>query len=137
MRGLAAEGLERFVSNQANRLIRRHFTLGAQVLGFIGRNARGTVEASPLTPVPLDELKDDLFLKHGLNLFNFVRRLNQHLRDQNLTPGRVEHPDFSMIKPPEAGLEDMPRGRFNLVALQPVIECFTPVHPLLLTDNDF
>lgn len=134
---LLAEGLKRFVSPEANWLILRHFTLGAQILEFIGRNAPVTVETSPLTPVALDELKDELFLKHDLNLFNFVIRLNQRLRDEGRTLERVKHPDFSMIEPPAVRLEDMPRGRLNLIDLQTAIECFTPVYQLFLTDNDF
>src|SRR5690606_34895176 len=42
-----------------------------------------------------------------------------------------------MIREPDLKLEDMPRGRFNVIDLQSAIEIYTPVYQLLLTDNDF
>ena len=78
---LLAWGLKRFVSPEANWLILRHFHLGSQVLAFIGANSPVPVATSPLEPADIDALKDDMFLQHDLNLFNFVIRLNQALRD--------------------------------------------------------
>jgi hypothetical protein len=85
----------------------------------------------------IDDIKDDLFLRHDLNLFNFVIRLNNALRaaGQELQP--VAEPDFSMLSEPPLRLQDMPRGRLNLLDLQSAIEVYTPVYQLLLTDNDF
>lgn len=134
---LLAEGLKRFVSPEANWLVMRHFHLGAQILEFIARNAPVPVETAPLKPLVLDDLKDDLFLKHDLNLFNFVIRLGQGLRfaDRQLAP--VAAPDFSMIEEPPLMLADFPHSRLNFIDLQTAIECFTPVYQLFLTDNDF
>lgn len=134
---LLAEGMKRFVSPEANWLVLRHFTLGAQILEFIARNSPIPVETSPITPVALDELKDELFLKHDLNLFNFVIRLNQALRDGNQTLGLVAQPDFSMITEPAVRLDTMPDSKLNFMDLQTAIECFTPIYQLFLTDNDF
>lgn len=132
-----AWGLKRFVSPEANWLILRHFHLGSQVLTFIGRNSPVPVSTSPLEPADIDALKDDLFLKHDLNLFNFVIRLNKALRDKGLSLCKPEHVDFSMIREPELRLEDMPRTRLNFLDLQSAIELFTPLYQLMLTDNDF
>ncbi|UXY16236.1 hypothetical protein N8I74_04240 [Chitiniphilus purpureus] len=134
---LLAEGLKRLVSPEANWLVMRHFHLGAQILEFIAKNAPVPVETAPLKPLVLDDLKDDLFVKHDLNLFNFVIRLGQGLRfaEQQLVP--VAEPDFSMIEEPPLALADFPHGRLNFVDLQTAIECFTPVYQLFLTDNDF
>ncbi len=134
---ILAWGLRHFVSPEANWLILRHFHLGSQVLAFIGRNSPAPVATSPLEPPDIEALKDDMFLKHDLNLFNFVIRLNQALRDRGLALGKAEAPDFSMIREPALRLEDMPHGRLNFLDLQSAIELFTPLYQLMLTDNDF
>ena len=74
---ILAWGLKRFVSPEANWLILRHFHLGAQILAFIAANSPVRVATTPLEPMEIDDLKDELFVKHDLNLFNFVIRLNQ------------------------------------------------------------
>ncbi|MGJ7496350.1 DUF6999 family protein [Variovorax sp. RT4R15] len=132
-----AWGLKRFVSPEANWLILRHFHLGSQVLTFIGRNSPAPVATHPLEPADIDALKDHMFLKHDLNLFNFVIRLNKALREQGLALRKPEHIDFSMIREPGLKLEDMPHGRLNFLDLQSAIELFTPLYQLMLTDNDF
>lgn len=133
---LLAEGMKHFVSPRANWLVLRHFHLGSQILEFIARNSPAVVTTSPLKPQSLDDLKDDLFLKHDLNLFNFVISLNAALRDGGATLAEVSRPDFSMIVEPQ-GLETMPDGRLNFMDLQTAIECFTPIYQFFLTDNDF
>ncbi len=132
-----AWGLKRFVSPEANWLILRHFHLGSQVLAFIGRNSPAPVGTHPLEPADIDALKDEMFLKHDLNLFNFVIRLNTALRDKGLALCKAENVDFSMIKEPGLRLEDMPQGKLNFLDLQSAIELFTPLYQLMLTDNDF
>jgi len=132
-----AEGMKLMLSPEANWLVLRHFHLGAQILEFIAKNAPQQVATSPLKPMHLDDLKDELFLKHDLNLFNFVIRLNQALRAAGQTLQPVANPDFSMIQDPGLPLESMPAGALNFIDLQTAIECFTPVYQLFLTDNDF
>jgi hypothetical protein len=134
---ILATGMKYFVSPEANWLVLRHFHIGAQVLEFIAANSSVTVETSPLKPLNLDDLKDELFLKHDLNLFNFVIRLNNALREKNAKLAPVAKPDFSMITEPEVALDSMPRGWFNKMDLQTAIEMFTPTYQLFLTDNDF
>lgn len=134
---ILAVGLKGFVRPEANWLVLRHFHMGAQILEFIAANAPVEVETSPLKPLCIDDLKDELFLKHDLNLFNFVIRLGQALRDSKQKLAPVAQPDFSMISEPEVSLETMPRGVFNFIDLQTAIEMFTPTYQLFLTDNDF
>ncbi|AMG86722.1 DUF6999 family protein [Bordetella bronchiseptica] len=134
---ILAWGLEHFVSPQANWLILRHFHLGAQILAFIARNAPVQVETTPLEPARIADLRDELFVKHDLNLFNFVIRLNQALRDAGQTMHAPEQVDYSMIRDPGLRLEDMPQRRRNFLDLQSAIELFTPLYQLMLTDNDF
>jgi hypothetical protein len=130
-------GLKGFVSPEANWLILRHFHLGAQIIEFIERNAPVSVALSPLTPLTIDDLGDELFLKHDLNLFNFVIRLNQQLRTEGKTLAAVQEVDFSMISEPPLALAAMPQRALNFIDLQTAIEIFTPVYQLFLTDNDF
>ncbi|MEX8193414.1 DUF6999 family protein [Comamonas guangdongensis] len=134
---LLAFSMNHFVSPEANWLIMRHFHLGSQVLQFVAANAPTKVGTTPLTPTQIDDVKDELFLRHDLNLFNFVIRLNKALRENGQQLVAVPEPDFSMIHDPDLRLEDMPRGRLNLLDLQSAIEIYTPVYQLLLTDNDF
>lgn len=134
---LLAFSMNRFVSPEANWLIMRHFHLGSQVLSFVSANSPVPVTTAPLTPMSIDEVKDELFLRHDLNLFNFVIRLNKALRAHGRELAAVAEPDFSMLHEPALRLEDMPRGKLNLLDLQSAIEIYTPVYQLLLTDNDF
>ncbi len=134
---ILAWGLDRFVSPEANWLILRHFHLGAQILAFIGRNSPAPIETVPLKPMCIADLKDDLFVKHDLNLFNFVIRLNQALQARGLQMAPPEQVDYSMIEEPPLRLDDMPRRRSNFIDIQSAIELFTPMYQLLLTDNDF
>lgn len=132
-----AFSMKTFVSPEANWLIMRHFHLGSHILAFVAANAPTRVATAPIAPTSLDDIKDELFLKHDLNLFNFVIRLNQALRANGQQIGPVAEPDFSMVTEPALRIEDMPRGRFNKLDLQSAIEVYTPVYQLLLTDNDF
>src|SRR5215813_13324314 len=75
---LLASALQTFASKEANWLILRHFHIGSQILEFIACNVPDVkVPLNPLRPVRLEDLRDDLFLKHDLNLFNFVINLNR------------------------------------------------------------
>ncbi|MDW5415897.1 hypothetical protein R6242_04830 [Iodobacter sp. CM08] len=130
-------GLKGFVSPEANWLILRHFHLGAQIIEFVERNAPVSVPLSPLKPLTIDALADELFLKHDLNLFNFIIRLGQALRDEDKKLTAVAEVDFSMITEPPLALSAMPQTKLNWIDVQTAIEIFTPVYQLFLTDNDF
>ena len=134
---ILATGLKYFVTPEANWLVLRHFHLGSQILAFIAANAPVKVATDPLEPATLDDLKDELFLKHDLNLFNFVIRLNQALRDHGAVLAAVTNPDFSMIREPDLELQSLPKRWTNFIDLQTAIELFTPTYQLFLTDNDF
>jgi hypothetical protein len=130
-------GLKRFVSPEANWLILRHFHAGSQILAFIAANAPVAISTTPLQPRTIDALRDHVFVKHDINLYNFVIRLNQALRDAGKNLVAPPQLDLSMIQDPGLKLEDMPAGRLNVLDLQSAIELFTPLYQLLLTDNDF
>lgn len=136
---LLSESLKTFVTPNANWLILRHFHLGAEILAFLGRNIQG-VKIPPLEDMRmrnLDDLKQDAFLRHDLNVFNFLIYLNQQLRDQGRDIVPVERLDFSDVTDGDLPIEPMPDRWCNKVDLQTAIELYTPVYQLFLTDNDF
>jgi hypothetical protein len=130
--------LRNFVAPESNFLILRHFNIGSEVLAFIAANVPGVeVETSPLRPRRLADVLDDMFLKHDLNLFNFVIRLNSDLRAKGLEIERVAEPNYDCISDGPFPFEPFPRRWTNFVDLQTAIEIYTPLYQLLLTDNDF
>ena len=131
-------GLRNFVTPEANELILRHFHVGSEILAFIAGNIPGAkITLNPLRPKNLDDLADEMFLTHDLNLYNFVINLNRELRDKNLKIKPLERPDFSMITEGEFNIESQKGGFFNFIDLQTAIELYTPVYQFFLTDNDF
>jgi hypothetical protein len=133
-----AWGLATFVTPEANWLILRHFHIGSEILDFIARNAdAGKVPLNPLRPEKLPDLRDELFLKHDLNLYNFVINVSRALRDRPHGIVRVERPDFGGITEGRFGIEAMPDRWHNFIDMQTAIELFTPVYQIFLTDNDF
>lgn len=136
---ILAWSLKHFVSPHANRLILRHFTLGSEILGFIAANVPG-VRIPPLNDMrltQLEEIRDHAFLKHDLNVFNFVIYLNRELQVQGRQVEAIAMPDFSAVTDGPLPLQEMPARWTNVIDLQTAIELYTPVYQLFLTDNDF
>ena len=91
-------------------------------LGFIKANAGPvTVDSWPLRPTTLADLRDNVFLQHDLNIYNFVIQLNASLRAQGRDLALAERPDFSMISSGDFALAPLPRGRLNFVDVQTAI----------------
>jgi hypothetical protein len=133
-----ARALYIFVRPEANWLILRHFHMGSQILDFIARNVPDTrVPLKPLQPRSLPDLRDNVFVQHDINLFNFVINLNRELRAQGREVERVEHPDFAGVTDGNFGIEAMPNRWHNFIDLQTAIELFTPVYQIFLSDHDF
>ncbi len=131
-------GLKYWVSPEANFLILRHFHIGSEVLAFVAANTPEIqVELNPLKPGSLEGVKDDLFLKHDLNLFNFVIRLNTKLREAGLDVHTPERFNFDAISDGPFPIEDLPHRWSNFIDVQTAIELYTPLYQLFLTDNDF
>jgi hypothetical protein len=133
-----AWGLRTFVRKEANLLILRHFHIGSEILDFIARNVPGTnVPLNPLRPKNIDDLEDDLFVKHDLNLFNFVINLNRELRARGAEIVAPPTLDFDGISEGDFGIEPLPDRWHNFIDLQTAIELFTPVYQMFLSDHDF
>lgn len=131
-------GMKTFVSPSANLMILRHFNLGSEILQFIRDNVPGVeIPMNPLKPKNLEPVKDDLFLIHDLNLYNFVINLNRELREKNLEVTKQDRLNFDAITSTPLSIEPMSRRWTNFLDLTTAIECFTPVYQLFLTDNDF
>jgi hypothetical protein len=127
-----------WVSRNANILIFRHFYLGSEILQFIARNTRGVdVTTSPLKPTRLTEIRDHIYLKHDLNLYNFVIEINRQLRAQGLELAPVDELNFDCISDGPLPIEPMPDRWTNFIDLETAVELYTPVYQLFLTDNDF
>jgi hypothetical protein len=131
-------GLKHFASPEANTLILRHFTLATEILGFIKANA-GPVEIDswPLRPTRLEDLRDNVFLQHDLNIYNFIIQLNQSLRAQGRDLVAVARPDFSAISDAPIGLAPLPQNALNIIDVQTAVEAYTPVYALFLPREDF
>ena len=131
-------GLRKFVSPDANLLIFRHFHAGSEILEFIAANIDGVeVKTSPLKPYDFEAVKDDLFLNHDLNLYNFVINLNRELIEKNLVISLAPNPDLSMITVGDFDHIKFPDRWTNVLDLRSAIELFTPFYQLFLTSNDF
>lgn len=131
-------GLKTFVSPEANFIILRHFHIGSEILAFIASNVKDTkVKLNPLKPLRLENVLDEIFLKHDLNLFNFIINLNSELRAQNR---QIETPDklnFDCITDGEFSIEAFPNRWTNFLDVQSAVEIYTPVYQLFLPGSDF
>ncbi|QGQ96450.1 hypothetical protein EHS13_16945 [Paenibacillus psychroresistens] len=130
-------GMKTFVSPQANEMILRHFNIGSEILAFIKSNTSVDIEMNPLKPKNLLAVKDNLFLIHDLNLYNFIIRLNKELKEKNIRLQPPEKLNLDNISDDSLGIEPMPNRWTNFLDLTTAIEIFTPVYQLLLTDSDF
>ena len=131
-------GLKHFVRRDSNYLILRHFHIGTEILKFIADNTGVTIESTrPLRPKNLADLKDDAFLVHDLNIYNFILELNQTLQQQGREIEPPERLNFDAITDGEFDLDPGEQGRTNVIDLQTAIEAYVPMYSLLLTDHDF
>jgi hypothetical protein len=133
-----AFGMRWFLTADAKRLILRQFHLGARILRFIADNATPGFRPKlwPMQPRTIADVRDDLFLRHDLNIYNFLIALNAELDRPGTAGGRAEPLDFSSIED-EVALDPLPAGRGNVIDLQTAIELYTPAYAMLLTDRDF
>jgi hypothetical protein len=133
-------GLRTFVRPDANYLILRHFHIGSEILQFVATNVPGVqIPLNPLRPANLKDLIDDVFLKHDLNIFNFLIRLNREMKAKGVVLTRQEQPNFDCITDGPFKIDDqgLPNRWLNFVDLESAIEVYTPLYQLFLTDSDF
>lgn len=135
---ILAWGLKTYVSPDANLLIFRHFHVGSEILAFIAHNIEGIeMKTNPLKPKNFEDVKDDLFLIHDLNLYNFVINLNKELKAKQVTIKRPDQLNLSMITEDQFDHINFPNKWTNILDLKSAIELFTPFYQFFLTANDF
>jgi hypothetical protein len=130
-------GLRYFASPQATFLILKHFHMGSNVVAFLAANSGEPVESEALRPLTPADVKDDLFLRHDLNLYNFVIRLNAALAASGRTLSPPARIDFDAIDERPIPFPRLPRGPFNILDSVSAIEIYTPLYHLLLGQRDF
>jgi hypothetical protein len=81
--------------------------------------------------------KDDLFLNHDLNLYNFVIKLNKQLKEKNIPIVGKNPLNLEMITIDQFNHIEFPNKWTNVLDLRSAIELFTPFYQLFLTSNDF
>lgn len=136
LHALIVWGMKNFLSPEANYLIFRHFHIGSQMLKFLADNA-GAVEikSHPLKPRSLEDFRNNTYIQHDLNIFNFIIQVNALGGQFNPTP--LEHINFSAIEEVDSLLPEMPNRWHNFLDLQSAIEIYTPLFGLFLSDKDF
>ncbi len=135
---MLAWGLRRWVSPEANLLIFRHFHCGSEIVEFVAANIDGVeTKTVPLKPNDFEDVKDDLFLNHDLNLYNFIINLNREMTEKGIQITEKNDIDLSMISTDGFKMIDFPKGWTNILDLRSAIEVFTPFYQLFLTKNDF
>jgi|TARA_B100000767_G_C19733229_1_gene522715 hypothetical protein len=133
-----AWGLRRWVSPEANLLIFRHFHCGSEIVEFVATNIDGVeTKTVPLKPNDFEDVKDDLFLNHDLNLYNFIINLNREMTEKGIQITEKQDIDLSMISTDGFKMIDFPKKWTNILDLRSAIEVFTPFYQLFLTKNDF
>ena len=135
---LLAWGLKNFVSPDANLLIFRHFHVGTEILQFIAGNIPEVeLVGNPLKPKDFEDVKDDLFLIHDLNLYNFVINRNHQLKEKGVGIQPPEELNLEMVTEDQFDHIEFPNRWTNILDLRSSIELFTPFYQLFLTSKDF
>ena len=133
-------GMKYFIKPEANYLIFRHFHIGSQILKFLGDNIENiSIKSHPLKPEKIEDFKDNLFVQHDLNIYNFIIQVNEQLKENNtdIKTLDIKKIDFSAIKDFDSNIEELPDKWHNFLDLQSAIEIYTPAFALLLSDTDF
>ena len=132
-------GLRTFATPEANFLILRHFNIGTEILNFIKDNVPGgaQMETVPLRPRSLADLKNNVFLQHDLNIYNFIIRLNKSLRERQLSIQTPDEVDLSSISDSGFEFDAFPAKWTNFIDVQTAIEFYTPIYALFLSRHDF
>jgi hypothetical protein len=129
-------GMKYFLSPEANYLIFRHFHIGSQILKFLADNAAGAqVKGHPLQPRSFDDFRDNTYVQHDLNIFNFIIQINA--QEAGFKPLPLAHINFSAIEDFDDQLPPMPTRWHNFLDLQSAIELYTPMFGFFLSDRDF
>jgi hypothetical protein len=137
---LIAWGMKNFVNKDANYLIMRHFHIGSQILRFLNDNlAEGQLTSHPLKPRIIDDFKNNMFVQHDLNIYNFIIELSAYLQKNNksIQPIPLDKIDFSAIYDFDSEIDSLSDTWHNFLDLQSAIEIYTPLFGVFLSNEAF
>src|SRR5262249_23035835 len=109
-------GLRTFVRADANYLIIRHFHIGSEILEFVASNVLGwKIALNLLRPPNVEGLIDDTFLRHDLNIYNFLIRLNKEMKANGIKLAKQENLNFDCITDGPFAIDEksLPNGGMN------------------------
>lgn len=135
-------GMKNFLSKEANFLILRHFNIGNQILRFLNDNlAEGSLPSDPLLPMKIEDLRENVFVRHDLNLYNFVilvqKYLVEHGKSNDFLGSSKREIQFKAIQEISIDIDSLPDKWHNFLDLQSAIEIYTPLFALFLSREDF
>ncbi|MAJ45048.1 MAG: hypothetical protein CMF96_09945 [Candidatus Marinimicrobia bacterium] len=132
-------GQKYFLTPEANYLIMRHFNIGSEILQFISDNVNVKLSSvESIKPKKLNEIKNNVYLNHDLNLFNFIIELNQKLKKEKRKIEKIDLSkiNFSSVSLDEFKFEKFPNKITNKIDLATAIEIFSPIFQLYLRNDD-
>jgi len=136
LHALIVWGMKNFLSPDANYLIFRHFHIGSQILKFLADNVADVeVKSHPLKPRTIDDFRDNAYIQHDLNIYNFIIQINA--QGGRFRPVPLEQMNFLALEEVDSQLPAMPDRWHNFLDLQSAIELYTPLFGLFLSDKDF
>lgn len=140
MHRLAVWFLNRFTTPEACYLIVRHFGIGSNIVNFLIDNGPDpTISRSTLYPRTVEDLADHSFLKHDINLYNFVLDYNR-AQQQNpdwLAEVRQRGVIFDSVKPVLVEVDVTRRGWLQVLDMESSLELFKICYSLFVTSDDF
>lgn len=140
MHNLAVWFLNTFTTPEACYLIVRHFAIGSNIVNFLIDNGPDPAIAhSDLYPQTVEALADNAFLKHDLNLYNFVLDYNQAQQRHPdwLSEVRQRGLDFSSVRPVQVDIDVTQRGWLQVLDMESALELFKICYSLCTTSDDF
>lgn len=138
LHGIIRWGMKRFLKKDANYLILRHFNIGSQILQFIAANVPNVkMDSHPLHPKTPDDIRDNIFVQHDLNIFNFVTQLSAQLAEAEKDIVPAKKINFEAINDAAVDYDNLKESKAAFLDVQTAIELYTPMFALLLSDKDF
>lgn len=140
MHQVAAFFLNTFVTPEASYLIVRHMCIGSNIVNFLIDNGPDpTIEKSTLFPRTVNDLADNAFLQHDLNLYNFVydHNLAAQANPHWIERVRIRGLNYDSIRPFQVGVDVTQRGMLQILDLESAIELFKVFYSVCLTSEEF
>lgn len=140
MHQIAVWFLNTFVSPEANYLIVRHIGIGSNIVNFLIENGPDpAIVRSELYPRTVEDLADNVFLKHDLILYNFV--LDYHAAQQHyphwLDAVQQRGLTYGSLRPVEVDIDMTRRRWLQVLDMESALELFKICYSLFTTSDEF